>query len=405
MREVVIAGAVRTAIGKFGGALAGVPVTELGATVVREATRRAGIAPTDVDEVVMGHVLQAGTGLSSARQVALLSDIPEHVPAYTVNKVCASGMKAVTLGALSIASGENEIVVAGGMESMSGAPFLLPNARWGHRLGDGEVLDVILRDALTDPGECCHMGITAENLADEFHISRKDQDAFAAESQHKAGRALAAGNFQPEIVPVAVPQKKAEPLAFATDEFPRPDTTVEVLSTLKPAFKKDGTVTAGNASGINDGAAAMVLLSTEEAKRRGVEPMARIVSYASAGVAPGRMGLGPVPATQRTLRRADLTIDDIDVVELNEAFAAQSLAVIGQLGLVPERLNLNGGAIALGHPVGASGARILVTLLHIMADRGARLGLATLCVGGGQGMAIVVARHGATQARGQRTTP
>ena len=392
MREVVIVGAVRTAIGKFGGALADVPVTELGATVVKEAMKRASVAPEEVDEVIMGHVLQAGTGLNPARQVALMSGMPVSVPAYTVNKVCASGMKAVALGALSIASGENEIVVAGGMENMSAAPFLLQRARWGYRLGDGELLDCLLRDALHDPTEKCHMGITAENLATEFTISRREQDEFSARSQQKAVAAMEAGRFEAEIVPVQVPQRKGKPLLFAVDEFPRPGTTVEVLSTLKPAFKKDGTVTAGNASGINDGAAAMVLLSRDEAKRRGIQPMAKVVGTASAGVEPARMGLGPVPATKAALTKARLRLEDIEVVEFNEAFAAQSLAVIAELGINPGILNLNGGAIALGHPVGASGARILVTLLHIMADRGARLGLATLCVGGGQGMAMVVSK-------------
>jgi len=392
MREVVIAGAVRTAVGKFGGALADVRAVELGTVVVKEALRRTGLAPEDVDEVIMGQVLQAGAGANAARQTALLSGIPAAVPAYTVNKVCASGMKAVTLGALSIASGENEIVVAGGMENMSAAPFLLSRARWGYRLGDGDLLDCLLRDALTDPGEHCHMGITAENLAEEFHVSRADQDEFAAHSQQKTAAALRAGKFEGEIVPVKVPQRKGDPVSFSVDEFPRPDTTVDVLAKLRPAFKKDGTVTAGNASGINDGAAAMVLLSADEAERRGIRPMARLVAYASAAVEPLRMGLGPVPATKAALAKAGLKLNDIRVVELNEAFAAQSLAVIRELGLDPSIVNLNGGAIALGHPVGASGARIVVTLLHVMAERLARLGLATLCVGGGQGMAVIVQR-------------
>lgn len=393
MREVVIAGAVRTAIGKFGGTLAHVPVTALGAVVVQEAMNRAGVSPDEVDEVILGQVLQAGVGLNPARQVALMSGMPVSVPAYTVNKVCASGMKAVALGALSIASGEQKIVVAGGMENMSAAPFLLPNARWGYRLGDGDVSDSILCGALQDPTENCHMGITAENLAEEFNLSRRDQDEFAALSQRKAADAIQAGRFEAEIVPIEVPQRKGEPRSFSVDEFPRPGTTTEVLSALKPAFKKDGTVTAGNSSGINDGAAAMILLSGDEAKRRGIQPMARILSTASAGVEPSRMGFGPVPATRAALARAGLKLRDIEAIELNEAFAAQSLAVISELDPDPDILNLNGGAIALGHPVGASGARILITLLHIMADRGLRLGLATLCVGGGQGMAMVVAKE------------
>jgi len=390
MREVVIAGAVRTAIGKFGGALADVSAVELGAVALKESLRRSGIPAEDVDEVIMGQVLQAGAGLNPARQVALMSGVPARVPAFTVNKVCASGMKSVTLAALSIASGERNIVVAGGMENMSAAPFLLPKTRWGQRLGDGEVLDVILRDALTDPGEQCHMGITAENLAQEFEISRCEQDEFAAESQRKAAVAIATGRFEAEIVPVEIPQRKGGSVSFARDEFPKPGTTVEILAKLKPAFKKEGTVTAGNASGINDAAAAMALLSADEADRRDIRPMARIVSYASTALDPMRMGLGPVAATRAALDRAGLTLHDIAAVELNEAFAAQSIAVIRELGLDLSRVNLNGGAIALGHPLGASGARIVVTLLHLMAERNLRLGLATLCVGGGQGMAVIV---------------
>jgi acetyl-CoA C-acetyltransferase len=371
---------------------------ELGAVVIREAIRRASLSATDVDEVIMGQALQAGAGPNPARQAALLAGLPVTVPAYTVNKACASAMKAVTLAALAIASGESEIVVAGGMENMSAAPFLLPKARWGYRLGDGQLQDAILRDGLVDPGECCHMGITAENLAREFGISRQEQDAFAAQSQRQAAAAQLAGKFQTEIVPVEIPSEGGQPLSFrcaqgrlfAADEFPRPDTSEEALATLTPAFQNEGTVTAGNASGINDGAAAVVLLSAEEAERRLIRPMARILGYASAGVEPKRMGIGPVPAARAALAMAGLQLADIDVAEVNEAFAAQVLAVIGQLGLDPAIVNRNGGAIALGHPIGASGARILVTLLHIMADRGLRRGLATLCVGGGQGMAIVV---------------
>lgn len=390
MRDVVIVGAARTAIGKFGGTLANVPAAELGACVIREALRRAGIASEDAGEVFMGHVIQAGQGLNTARQAALRAGLPETVPACTVNMVCASGMKAIALGARSVATGENDIVVAGGMENMSAAPFLLPQARWGYRQGDGVLADSILSDALTDPTGQCHMGVTAENLADDFKIGRREQDEFAVESQRKAGEAIAAGRFKTEIVPVDVPQKKGPPSRMEADEYPRPQTTVEVLATLKPAFKKDGTVTAGNASGINDGAAAVVLVSAEEARRRGLAPLARIVSSASAGVDPSRMGLGPVPATRRALAQAGLKIEDIDAVELNEAFAVQALAVVRSLGMDAGRVNLNGGAIALGHPVGASGARIVVTLLHIMAERRLRRGLATLCVGGGQGMAMIL---------------
>ena len=390
MRDVVIASPVRTAIGKFGGALADIPVVELGAAVVREALRRASIPLQDVDEVIMGHVLQAGVGANSARQVALRAGLPITTPGYTVNKVCASGMKAVTLGALAVASGEHDIVVVGGMENMSAAPFLLPRERWGQRLGDGKVLDVILRDALSDPGEQCHMGMTAENLAREFGITRAEQDQFAATSQQKAVAAIEAGSFEAEIVPIEIPQRKGNPVLFRTDEFPRPGTSTATLAGLKPAFIDSGTVTAGNASGINDGAAAMVLLSADEAKARGIRPSAKILSYASAAVEPMRMGIGPVPATQKALERANLALADIDAVELNEAFASQSLAVIRELALSDAQVNLNGGAIALGHPVGASGARIMVTLLHLMAQRKLPLGLATLCVGGGQGMTVVV---------------
>jgi len=390
VREVVITGAVRTAIGKFGGTLAAVPATELGAVTVREALARSGVRPADVDEVIMGQVLQVGAGLNPARQAALKAGVPVGVPAFTVNKVCASGMKAVSLAAQSVAGGEQNIVVAGGMENMSAAPFLLPEARWGYGLGSGEVVDSLLSEALTDPGEQCHMGITAENIAADMDVSRRDQDEFAALSQQKAAKAISAGRFQTEIVPVEVPQRKGDPIRFGTDEHPRPDTTVEVLAKLKPAFKEDGTVTAGNASGINDGAAAMVVMARDEADRRGIQPMAAILGYASAGVEPTRMGLGPVPATVAVLGAADISLGQVDAMELNEAFAAQSLGVIRELELPVEKVNVNGGAIALGHPVGASGARILVTLLHILRDRDLSVGLATLCIGGGQGMAMVV---------------
>ena len=393
MTEVVIAGAVRTPIGKFGGSLAGVPAVELGAIVIKQALARAGIPPEDVDEIIMGNVLQAGLGLNPARQAALRAGLPVTTPAFTVNKVCASGMKAVTLAALSIAAGESNIIVAGGMENMSAAPFLFPAARRGQRLGHAQLLDAILRDALTDPGQDCHMGLTAENLAAEFQLSRRDQDQFAAHSQSKAVAAINAGKFKPEITPVPLPRKNGPPAQFDTDEFPRPGTTLEILAKLKPAFKPDGLVTAGNSSGINDAAAAMVLLSAEEAQRRGIQPMAGIVSWASAALEPMRMGLGPVPATESALAEADLKPADIGVIELNEAFAAQALAVIAELDLDPDRVNLNGGAIALGHPVGASGARIIVTLLHLMADRQIPLGLATLCVGGGQGMAVILEKQ------------
>ena len=392
MQDVVIAGAVRTAIGRFGGALARVPATELGAAVIRAALERTGVQPDDIDEVIMGQVLQAGVGLNGARQAAIKAGIPVGVPSYTVNKVCASGLKAVALAAQAVAAGEADFIVAGGMENMSAAPFLLRDARWGCRLGHAELTDSLLSEALSDPGARCHMGITAENIAADLGIARRDQDKFAAHSQQKAAEAISAGRFRAEIVPVDVPGRKGVPVHFDTDEHPRAETTPEVLATLKPAFKDGGTVTAGNASGINDGAAAMLVMSRELAVRRGIEPMAAIRGWAAAGVEPTRMGLGPVPATRAVLRKAGIDMDEIDAVELNEAFAAQSLAVIRQLALPAEKLNLNGGAIALGHPVGASGALIVVTLLHILSDRSLKTGLATLCVGGGQGMSMVVAR-------------
>ena len=392
MRDVVIAGAVRTAIGKLGGALASVPVTTLGATVVQAAVERAGMDVAQVDEVIMGHVIQAGAGPNPARQSVLEAEFPTTLPAYTVNKVCASGMKAVALGYLSIASGEQDMVIAGGMENMSQAPYLLHQARAGYRLGDGVMKDAILRDALEDPTLSCHMGTTAETLAEEFGIDREAQDVFAVASQQKATAAIADGKFENEITPVSIPQRRGEPIVFDVDEFPRADTTVAALAKLRPAFQADGTVTAGNASGINDGAAAMVLCAVDEAESQGLKPMARVVSVASSALEPGRMGLGPVEASKKALYKAGLSWQDIGAVELNEAFAAQSLAVMQQLDLDAEIVNVHGGAIALGHPVGASGARILVTLLHVMQDRNVQYGLATLCVGGGQGMAVVVER-------------
>lgn len=392
MNDVVITSAVRTAIGSFSGSLANVPVVELGKTVVKEALIRSTVDSQEVDELILGQVIQAGCGSNTARQVQLLAELPVSSTAYTVNKVCASGMKAITLGALSVAAGENKIVVAGGLESMNAAPYLLPKARSGYKLGDGKILDSILADALTDPLGKYHMGITAENLAEEFGISRSQQDEFAVSSQQKATEAIQAGRFKNEIVPVTIPQRRGDPIVFDTDEYPRADASVEKLAKLRPAFKEDGTVTAGNASGINDGAAAMVLMSAEEAEKRSLAPLAKIVGYASAGVEPQRMGIGPVNATRLALAKAGLQLEEIDLFEMNEAFAAQSLAVIQELGLDESKVNINGGAIALGHPVGASGARIVVTLLHAMQQKDARLGLAALCVGGGQGMAIIVER-------------
>jgi acetyl-CoA C-acetyltransferase len=392
VQDAVIASAVRTPIGAFGGALASVPATELGALVVGEAVRRAGVAPADVDEVLMGNVLSAGLGQNPARQAALAGGLPDSVPATTVNKVCGSGLKAVALAAQAVAVGHAEVVVAGGMENMSAAPHLLPGSREGHRMGDVQLVDSMIRDGLWCAVCDVHMGTTAENVAAEEGIGREDQDAFALRSQQRAARALREGVFRSEIVPVAVPRRRGDPVEVVEDEFPRPDTTLEGLARLRPAFQGEGTVTAGTSSGINDGAAATVVMSGAAARTAGVRPMATIRGYASAGVAPRVMGLGPVDAVRLALSRAEVTLDDIDLIELNEAFAAQSLAVCRRLGLDPERTNVHGGAIALGHPIGASGARVLTTLLHEMGRREARLGLAALCIGGGQGIAMVVER-------------
>jgi acetyl-CoA C-acetyltransferase len=390
--EVVIASAVRTAIGNFMGALSSLSATDLGAVVIDAAIERAGLDKANVEEVIMGNVLQAGLGQNPARQAAVKAGLAETVPSMTINKVCGSGLKAVMLAAQAIRAGDADVVVAGGMESMSNAPYLLPGARGGYRMGDNTVVDSMIRDGLWCAFCDVHMGITAENIAEKYGLTREEQDEFAAWSQQKAEAALKAGKFKDEIVPVKVPQKKGDPVIFDTDEFPRPGTTVETLAKLRPAFKKDGTVTAGNASGINDGAAALVVMSAERAAALGLKPLARIVSYASAGVDPSIMGIGPVDATRKALAKAGLEVKDMDLVEANEAFAAQSLAVGRDLGFDREKLNVNGGAIALGHPIGASGARVLVTLLHELQKRQGRYGLATLCIGGGQGVAMVVER-------------
>jgi acetyl-CoA C-acetyltransferase len=392
VQDAVIASAVRTPIGAFGGALAQVPATRLGALVVGEAVRRAGVAAADVDEVLMGNVLSAGLGQNPARQAALAGGLPDSVPATTVNKVCGSGLKAVALAAQAVAVGHAEVVVAGGMENMSAAPHLLPGSREGHRMGDVPLVDSMIRDGLWCAVCDVHMGTTAENVASEEGIAREDQDAFALRSQQRAARAVREGVFRSEIVPVSVPRRRGDPVEVVDDEFPRPDTTLEGLAKLRPAFQGDGTVTAGTSSGINDGAAATVVMSGAAARAAGVTPLASIRGYASVGVAPRLMGLGPVDAVRLALSRAEVTLEDIDLIELNEAFAAQSLAVCRRLGLDPERTNVHGGAIALGHPIGASGARVLTTLLHEMARREARLGLAALCIGGGQGIAMVVER-------------
>ena len=388
-KEVVLAGAVRTAIGSFGGSLANVPVVDLGTIVIKEALNRAGVKPEDVDEVLMGCVLQAAQGQSVARQSAVNAGIPVEVPALTLNNLCGSGLKCINLAAAMIQAGEADIIVAGGMESMSGAAYAVPKGRYGYRMGDGQFIDTMIKDGLTDAFNHYHMGITAENVAEQYDVTREDQDDFAAKSQQKCEAAQAAGRFDDEIVPVPVKVKK-EIVEFKVDEFPRKGVTAEGISKMRPAFKKDGTVTAANASGINDGAAAIVVMSAEKAKELGVKPMAKFVVGASAGVDPSIMGVGPIFSSRKALEKAGLTIDDMDLVEANEAFAAQSCAVCKTLNIPEYKLNLNGGAIALGHPVGASGCRIMVTLLHEMQKRGAKKGLATLCVGGGMGVSTIV---------------
>ena len=392
MREVVIASAARTALGSFGGTLKDVPAAELGAIVIKEAVKRAGINPEQVEEVVMGNVIQAGLGQNVARQATLKAGLPNEVPAMTINKVCGSGLRTVALAAQMIKAGDADIVVAGGMENMSAAPYVLDKARWGQRMGDGKLVDTMIKDALWDAFNNYHMGVTAENIAKQWGLTREMQDEFSASSQAKAEAAIKAGKFKDEIVPVVIPQRKGDPIIFDTDEFPRFGTTVEKLAKLKPAFVKDGTVTAGNASGINDGAAAFDVMSAEKAAELGVKPLAKIVSYGSKGLDPAIMGYGPFHATKKALEAANLTVEDMDLIEANEAFAAQSLAVAKDLNFDMSKVNVNGGAIALGHPVGASGARILTTLLYEMEKRDAKRGLATLCIGGGMGTALIVER-------------
>jgi len=392
MGKAVISSAVRTPIGSFGGTLGEVSPIDLGAIVIKEALKRSGIQPHEVDEVIMGNILQAGLGQNPARQAAIKAGIPFNVPSYTVNKVCASGLKSVMLAIQAIKCQDADIIVAGGMESMSQAPFLLYKARWGYRMGDAQVVDSMIHDGIWCALEKVHMGLTAENIAERYGISREEQDAFAAGSQQKAEQAIKGERFKEEIIPVLVPQKKSEPIIFDTDEFPRFGTTVEKLSRLKPAFKKGGTVTAGNASGINDGASAVIVMTEEIARRRGITPSASVVSYATVALEPGIMGLGPIPAVKKALSKANLKIEDIDIFELNEAFAVQSIQVLRELKIAPTKVNLKGGAIAMGHPIGATGARILTTLLYAMKEKGARLGLAGMCVGGGQGAAIIVER-------------
>ena len=392
MREVVIVSAVRTALGSFGGALKDVSAVDLGALVIKEAVNRAGVKPELVEEVIMGNVIQAGLGQNTARQATIKSGLPQEVSAMTINKVCGSGLRAVSLAAQMIKAGDADIIVAGGMENMSQAPYALKTARFGQRMGDGKMIDTMINDALWDAFNNYHMGQTAENIATQWGLTREEQDEFSASSQQKAEAAIKEGRFKDEIVPVVIPQRKGEPKVFDTDEFPRFGTTAESLAKLKPAFVKDGTVTAGNASGINDGAAAFVIMSAEKAAELGVKPLAKIVSYGSKGLDPTIMGYGPFHATKAALEKANLTVEDLDLIEANEAFAAQSLAVAKDLKFDMSKVNVNGGAIALGHPVGASGGRILVTLLHEMEKRDAKRGLATLCIGGGMGTAFIVER-------------
>ncbi|WP_175941324.1 acetyl-CoA C-acetyltransferase [Burkholderia pyrrocinia] len=392
MTDVVIVSAARTAVGKFGGSLAKIAAPELGATVIRAVLERAGVKPEQISEVIMGQVLTAGSGQNPARQSLIKAGLPAAVPGMTINKVCGSGLKAVMLAANAIVAGDAEIVIAGGQENMSASPHVLPGSRDGFRMGDAKLVDTMIVDGLWDVYNQYHMGITAENVAKEYGITRDEQDAFAALSQNKAEAAQKAGRFDDEIVPVSIPQRKGEPLQFATDEFVRHGVTAEALAGLKPAFSKDGTVTAANASGLNDGAAAVLVMSAQKAAALGLTPLARIKAYSNAGVDPSVMGMGPVPASRRCLERAGWTPGDLDLMEINEAFAAQALAVHKQMGWDTSKVNVNGGAIAIGHPIGASGCRILVTLLHEMVKRDAKRGLASLCIGGGMGVALAVER-------------
>ncbi|PXX67534.1 acetyl-CoA C-acetyltransferase [Pseudomonas sp. LAMO17WK12:I10] len=392
MQDVVIVAATRTAVGSFQGSLANIPAVDLGAAVIRQLLAQTGLDGAQVDEVIMGQVLTAGAGQNPARQAAIKAGLPHSVPALTLNKVCGSGLKALHLGAQAIRCGDAEVIIAGGQENMSLANYVLPSARTGLRMGHSQILDTMISDGLWDAFNDYHMGITAENLVDKYAITREAQDAFAAASQQKAVAAIEGGRFVDEITPILIPQRKGEPVAFATDEQPRAGTTAESLGKLKPAFKKDGTVTAGNASSLNDGAAAVILMSAAKARALGLPVLAKIAAYANAGVDPAIMGIGPVSATRRCLDKARWSLEQLDLIEANEAFAAQALSVGKELGWDASKVNVNGGAIALGHPIGASGCRVLVTLLHEMLKRDAKKGLATLCIGGGQGVALAIER-------------
>ena len=392
MTNVVIVDGVRTPIGAFGGTLAGTPASSLGAVVIKALLERNGIAPEQVDEVILGQILTAGTGQNPARQAAMEAGLPQECPAMSINKLCGSGLKAVHLAAQAIKCGDAEVVIAGGQENMSIAPHLLPRSREGQRMGDWKMEDSMLKDGLMCAFNDYHMGVTAENIAKKWGLSRDDQDAFAAASQQKCEQAQADNVFANEIAAVTIPQRKGDPIVFDRDEYPKAGVTADGLSKLRPAFDREGTVTAGNASGINDGAAALLVMSEDKAKELGLTPMATIVSYASAGVDPAIMGTGPIPSTRKALDKAGWKVDDLDLIESNEAFAAQSMSVNAELGWDTDKVNISGGAIALGHPIGASGARVLVTLLHGMKRTGASKGLATLCIGGGQGVALAVER-------------
>ena len=392
MQDVVIVAATRTAIGSFQGSLANVSAVDLGAAVIRQLLAQTGLNPTEVDEVIMGQVLTAGAGQNPARQSAIKAGLPFTVPAMTLNKVCGSGLKALHLATQAIRCGDADVIIAGGQENMSLSNYVMPGARTGLRMGHAQIVDTMISDGLWDAFNDYHMGITAENLVDQYEISREQQDAFAAASQRKAAAAIEAGRFVDEITPILIPQRKGDPVAFKVDEQPRGDTTAESLAKLRPAFKKDGSVTAGNASSLNDGAAAVILMSAEKAKALGLPVLAKIAAYANAGVDPAIMGIGPVSATRRCLDKAGWNIGQLDLIEANEAFAAQSLAVAKDLQWDLDKVNVNGGAIALGHPIGASGCRVLVTLLHEMLKRDAKKGLATLCIGGGQGVALALER-------------
>jgi acetyl-CoA C-acetyltransferase len=392
MTEIVIVAAARTAVGKFGGTLAKTPASELGAIVIQDLLKRTGLKGEQISEVILGQVLQAGCGQNPARQAVIKAGLPHGVPAYTINKVCGSGLKAVMLGVQAIRDGDAEIVIAGGQENMSLSPHLVPNSRDGQRMGNWSMVDSMINDGLWDVYNQYHMGITAENVAKQYEVSRADQDALALGSQQKAAAAQEAGRFKDEIVPVVLPQKKGEPIVFDTDEFINRKSTAEALAGLRPAFDKAGSVTAGNASGLNDGAAAVVLMSAAKAKELGLTPLARIASYASAGLDPAYMGMGPVPASRRALERAGWKASELDLLEINEAFAAQACAVHKEMGWDTSKVNVNGGAIAIGHPIGASGCRILVSLVHEMQKRDAKKGIASLCIGGGMGVALTVER-------------